>query len=52
MMDLFFKYAQPFGLLFFFTIFLGINAWVLLPSKKKDFESLANIPLQEDDNGR
>lgn len=52
MIDLLVQYAQPFGLLFFFTIFVGIVVWVLLPSKKKEFELLGNIPLLEDENGR
>ena len=52
MLNLLFEYAQPAGLLFFFTIFLGIIAWVLTPSKRKEFEILGNIPLEEDNNGR
>jgi cytochrome c oxidase cbb3-type subunit 4 len=52
MLDLLFEYAQRAGLLFFFTIFLGIVVWVMWPSKRKKFEILGNIPLKEDDNGR
>lgn len=39
------------GLLFFFTIFVAIAIWVLLPRNKQRLEKLKNIPL-EDENGR
>ncbi len=39
------------GLLFFFAVFVGIAVWVYQPKRKKEIESLKNIPLKEDDNG-
>lgn len=35
------------GLLFFFTIFVGIAIWVMLPKNKKKIEELKNIPLKD-----
>lgn len=45
------EYAPTFGLLFFFCIFLGIAFWVMLPSKKKELQELAQIPLMEENHG-
>ena len=35
------------GLIFFFAVFLSIAIWVYRPSKKKQMEDFANIPLNE-----
>lgn len=36
------------GLLFFFTIFVGIALWAYLPRNKASIEKLKYIPLNED----
>lgn len=36
----------------FFVLFLGMLWFVLRPSKKKHFESQADIPLRDDDDRR
>lgn len=40
------------GLLFFFTIFVGIALWVYHPGRKQSIERLKNIPLDEDEYDR
>lgn len=40
------------GLLFFFVFFSGVLLWLYRPSMKQPLESLANIPLDEDDHDR
>ena len=51
MMHLFASYAPVVGLVFFFTVFVGIAVSVLRPSVKKQIESFGEIPLQEDHHG-
>ena len=41
-------FAQTWGLLYFFVIFLGVLAYVLWPSNRKRFDDAAQIPLRED----
>lgn len=36
------------GLLFFFSVFVGIAFWALKPSRKATLEAHAHIPLKED----
>lgn len=38
------------GTMFFGLIFLGVLAYVFWPSRKKQFEKDAMIPLREDDD--
>ena len=40
------------GLLFFFTVFVGIAIWVYLPRNKHQIEALKHIPLDEDGHER
>ncbi len=44
----FYAYAPTIGLLFFFTVFVGILIWALRPSAKQTLQALAEIPLKED----
>ena len=37
------------GLLFFFTLFVGIAVWAYHPKHKAKIESLKHIPLSEDE---
>ena len=41
-----------FGLLFFFTVFVGISVWAYMPKRKAEIEQLKNIPLREDNHDR
>jgi cytochrome c oxidase cbb3-type subunit IV len=43
-------FAASWGLVFFGFIFLGVVAYVFWPSRKKQFEQDAQIPLREDDD--
>ncbi len=33
----------------FFLLFVGVVAWVMRPSKKRDYERAGSIPLNDDD---
>lgn len=51
-MGWFVEHAPLIALLFFVAVFAGIVAWVLQPKRKNSLQSLANIPLkQEEKNG-
>ena len=41
-------FAQTWGLVYFFVIFLLVIAYALWPSRQKRFEESARIPLRED----
>jgi len=41
-------FAQTWGLVYFFVIFLLVIAYALWPSRQKQFEESARIPLRED----
>ncbi len=43
------EFAQSWGLLFFFIVFLAIVAYAFWPSNKKKFDEAARRPLREDD---
>lgn len=51
MMALVAEYAPVAGLLFFFTVFVGIVLWAWRPGAKKEFQRLGMIPLKEDNHG-
>ncbi len=51
-MEAFADYAPTIGLLFFFTVFVGIAVWAWHPRRKNTLQQLAHIPLNEDENGR
>ena len=42
------EFAQTWGLVYFVVVFLLVLAYALWPSRKKQFEEAARIPLQED----
>ncbi len=42
--------AASWGLIFFGFIFLGVVAYAFWPSRRKQFEQDAQIPLREDDD--
>jgi cytochrome c oxidase cbb3-type subunit 4 len=41
-------FAQTWGLVYFVAIFLVVLAYALWPSKQKQFDENARIPLRED----
>ncbi len=41
-------FAQTWGALYFSLLFLCVVVYALWPSKKKQFDDAANIPLRED----
>lgn len=41
-------FAQTWGLLYFFGVFLLVVAYALSPSRKARFEEAARMPLRED----
>ena len=42
------EFAQTWGLIYFTVIFLAVIAYALWPSRKKQFDEAARIPLRED----
>lgn len=52
MMEAFFTYAPVIGLIFFFSVFLGIIIWALRPANKTRFQGYSAIPLDEDFHGK
>ena len=42
------EFAQIWGLVYFVAVFLAVVVYALWPSRKKQFEQAARIPLQED----
>ena len=42
------QFAQTWGLLYFVTVFLGVLAYALWPSRKRSFDEAARVPLRED----
>lgn len=43
-------FSGGWGIIFFGLIFIGVLAYVFWPSRKKDFDDAAEIPLREDDD--
>ncbi len=41
-------FAQTWGLVYFFLLFLAAVAYALWPSRQKEFDKMARLPLQED----
>ena len=41
-------FAQTWGLVYFVAIFLVVLVYALWPSKQKQFDEIARIPLRED----
>jgi cytochrome c oxidase cbb3-type subunit 4 len=42
------EFAQTWGLIYFTVIFLVVLIYALAPSRKKQFDDAAHIPLRED----
>ena len=42
------EFAQTWGLVYFVAVFLIVLAYALWPSRKKQFDEAARIPLRED----
>lgn len=42
------KFAQTWGLVYFFVIFAGAVAYALWPSNRRSFDDASHIPLRED----
>ncbi len=41
-------FAQTYGLLYLFLLFVGMVIYALWPGNRKRFDAAAKIPLQED----
>ena len=41
-------FAQSWGLVYFFVVFCAIVVFVMWPSRKKQYEDAARMPLRED----
>jgi cytochrome c oxidase cbb3-type subunit IV len=41
-------FAQSWGLIYFFIVFCAIVVFVMWPSRKKQYEEAARMPLRED----
>jgi cytochrome c oxidase cbb3-type subunit 4 len=42
------EFSQQWGLVYFTVIFAAVIAYALWPSRKKQFDEAARIPLRED----
>jgi cytochrome c oxidase cbb3-type subunit 4 len=42
------EFAQTWGLIYFFAVFLAVLVYALWPASKKKFEEAGRIPLRED----
>ena len=42
------EFAQTWGLVYFVVVFLIVLVYALWPSRKKQFDEAARIPLRED----
>ncbi len=41
-------FAQSWGLIYFFVVFVAVVIFVMRPSRKKYYEDAAHMPLRED----
>jgi cytochrome c oxidase cbb3-type subunit 4 len=41
-------FAQSWGLLYFFLVFVAVVVFVMRPSSKKRYEDISRLPLSED----
>jgi cytochrome c oxidase cbb3-type subunit 4 len=41
-------FAQSWGLLYFFLVFVAVVVFVMRPSQKRRYEEAARLPLRED----
>ena len=42
------EFAQSWGLIYFVAVFVVVVLWVLRPSRKRDYDRAARLPLSED----
>jgi cytochrome c oxidase cbb3-type subunit IV len=42
------KFAQSWGLLYFFIAFVIVVIWVMWPSRKRRYDDASKIPFRED----
>lgn len=42
------RFAQSWGLIYFFAVFVAVVLFVMRPSRKKRYEEAARLPLNED----
>ncbi len=42
------QFAQTWGLVYFFVIFVAVLVYALWPSNKRPFDEASRIPLRED----
>jgi len=42
------EFAQTWGLIYFTAIFIAVVVYALRPSRKKQFDEAARMPLRED----
>lgn len=42
------EFAQTWGLLYFVAVFLAVLAYALWPSRQRQFDETARLPLRED----
>lgn len=42
------RFAQTYGLVYLFILFLGVIVYALWPSNRRKFKDAAEIPLKED----
>jgi cytochrome c oxidase cbb3-type subunit 4 len=43
------SFAQTWGLLFFFAVFIGVLIYALWPKNRETFDAAARMPLMDDD---
>ena len=41
-------FAQSWGLVYFFVVFVAVVVFVMWPSRKRQYEDAARMPLRED----
>ena len=46
--EFFARLAQTWGLVYFFALFIAVLAYALWPSRQKQFDESARMPLLED----
>ena len=42
------SFAQTWGLIYFFVIFMGVLVYALWPSNRRSFDEASRVPLRED----
>ena len=42
------EFAQTWGLVYFVAVFVGVLIYALWPSRQRQFDEAAHIPLRED----